>query len=163
MDEIEIGDGSDDFKADPEFKKGEFLFKEGQLVTGFFIIKKGEVVSFKQNSARIIPISYSKAQDMVGVESLFNNDDRYHYTALCMEKTQVVEVSRNEVLQYLGIRAEWIGHIFFDLSKKIDHTTDLITEGQIVDDKLFGGYQFNDEVERHIRILLKEAQKNSKK
>ncbi|MDA8792685.1 cyclic nucleotide-binding domain-containing protein [Bacteriovoracaceae bacterium] len=150
--ELSFGGGNNNNNV---VKKGEFLFIQGEKVSSFFLVKRGEICLFKTNEKKIIPVGYEKSKGIVGADCVLTSDE-YFYTALAMEDSSVVEINRNEIMQYLAYKDDWVRKLLIDLSGKIDHTMNIVSEHKLVDPSLFGDQDFNQEIERQIRILLEE-------
>ena len=93
-----------EIKVEKNYKKGEIITKEGDLIDGFLYLKEGLVkLSRKANESKEQIISFSKSVEFVSLLSVFSSSTyRYSVTAIedstvCVLELQVVNdfASRN--------------------------------------------------------------------
>lgn len=146
----------DDSIESKSFTENEVIFKEGDKVEGFFIVSKGSVVCVKNYNKRLTPIFYGREQDLIAQEFVLGSQDFYTYSAVALENTELVFISKQDVKDFLELKNDWIKDILMSLALKINNTSELIAEHRIINDNL-NPYSDFDEIENKIREILKNA------
>lgn len=137
-----------------QFEEGDVLFKEGDLPESFYLIVTGKVICFKRSNDRIIPVFTATEKEIVGEDCVLSDSNMYFYSAVVMEECHVIRIEKSEVYKFLNMQKEWISNILKNISGKIQHTTDLIAEHRILEDRLIGDMDFTEEMEAQLRKKL---------
>ena len=83
------------------FKKGEFIFREGDPCSFFYVVKKGRVKSFKQsNSGRHFITNVSGVNDSIGAVVMFEGNLRF-VSAKAMQDTTLLAVKRDDYASWV--------------------------------------------------------------
>ena len=143
--------GSEDIE---KFEEGDILFKEGDLPEVFFLIVSGKVTCLKKSNDRLVPVFTASEQEIVGEDCVLADSNKYFYSAVAMEECSVIRIEKSEVFKFLSTQKEWISNILKNISGKIQHTTDLIAEHRIIEDKLLGDVDFTEAMEAQLRKKL---------
>jgi CRP-like cAMP-binding protein len=136
-----------------DLKKGDVLFKEGDLAEYFYLISEGKVCSFKLRDGRVIPLFVANDKQLVGEETILKDDTHHNYIAVALEDSFLVKVSKSSVFEFLNSNSEWMKNILGDISTKLTKMYETAKEHKIVDSELFGMSQLLEEDE----ILLKKS------
>lgn len=103
-------------------KKDEILFLAEEKNRDLFIIKKGKVMVFVQKGSQIIPIAYLGASEYIGELSFFDDEPR-SASILCLENTEFMKISTEEMNQHFPA---WLKTIGLQLTRKIREGDELI-------------------------------------
>ena len=99
-----------DITIQESFKKGDFLFSEGDHALHFFILLKGRVKLILGEAGPVVYI-ISHAGEAFGWSSLIDRDS-YSASAMCIEPTKLLKIEKNQ-LQNIFDKDPANGLIFF--------------------------------------------------
>jgi CRP/FNR family cyclic AMP-dependent transcriptional regulator len=145
----------DDSGQVEKIKKDTLLFKEGDLPENFFIVLSGTVSCFKEYNDRLVPVYSAGEKDLVGEDCLFSDSNKYYYSAIALEDVEVIRITKSEVFKFLNLHKAWVKNILQNISHKIQHTTELIAEHRILDDRLMAGEDFTDDDEAYFKKIIR--------
>ena len=80
---------------DRDFKRGDYIFRQGDEPNSMFVIKKGSVMickDFASGKRNVLFTVYEK--DVFGEMFLFSDEKEYWYDAIACENTTVLELPR---------------------------------------------------------------------
>ena len=137
-----------------KFSEGDVLFKEGDLPEVFYLIVSGKVTCIKKHNDRLVPVFTASEKEIVGEDCVLADSNKYFYSAVAMEDCEVIRIEKSDVFKFLSTQKEWIRNILKNISGKIQHTTDLIAEHRILDDKLLSDVDFTQDMEAQLRKKL---------
>lgn len=138
-----------------EYEEGTVLFREGDLPEHFYIILSGGVTCFKLHERRLVPILTAGDQEIVGEDCVLSDSSSYFYSAIVSQESKLIKIEKSEVYEYLNYQKDWIKNILKNISDKIKHTTEVIAEHKIMDNRLIGDIDFSQEEEAKFKQLLK--------
>lgn len=145
----------DDSGQIEKIKKDTVLFRQGDLPEKFYIVVSGTISCFKEYNDRIVPVYSATEKDLVGEDCLFGDSNKYYYSAIALEDCEVIQVAKSEVFSFLNLHKAWVKNILQNISHKIQHTTELIAEHRIIDDRLIAGEDFSDDDEAYFKKLIR--------
>lgn len=100
-------------------KKGDFLFREGELPKGLYLIFKGSLkISKYDYDGKELIVRLAKRGDFVGYRALMCND-RYQATACALEETYCCFISKEVYLPLLMSHPENISHVMSRLTRDL--------------------------------------------
>lgn len=134
--------------------KGDILFKEGDIPEFFYLIVSGKITCIKKHNDRLVPVFTASEKEIVGEDCVLADSSKYFYSAVVMEDSEVIKIEKSEVYKFLSTQKEWVGNILKNISGKIQHTTDIIAEHRILDDKLLSDVDFSESLEAQLRQKL---------
>lgn len=137
-----------------KFSKDQVLFKEGELPDCFFIVVSGKIMTLKWFDGRLTPVYTAVQEDIVGEDCVFSDGGEYFYSAVAVEDSEVIRIQKADVFKYISSQSPWIQKILQNISHKIEHTSEVIAEHRILDDKLLADSEFSDEQEASFRSKL---------
>jgi CRP-like cAMP-binding protein len=137
-----------------KFCKDDLLFREGELPEAFYLIVSGSVLCLKWYNDRLTPVYTAGPKELVGEDCVLLDKDKYFYSAIIAEDAQVIKINKSDVFVYLNSHKSWIKNILKNISSKIKHTTEVISEHRILDERLVGQYEFNEDRESELRKFL---------
>lgn len=137
-----------------KYSEGDVLFKEGDLPDVFFLIVSGQVSCFKKHNDRLVPVFTASEKEIVGEDCVLSDTNKYFYSAVAMTDCDVIRIEKSDVFEFLSSQNDWMRNILKNISGKIQHTTDLIAEHRILDDKLLGDADFSEDLEAQLRKKL---------
>ena len=73
------------------YKKGDFLFKEGENQEYIYLIEQGDVSLIKKGLTNSVEIVHQNGGDLVGIDFIFNNSES-GYSAVVNEQTLLYQV-----------------------------------------------------------------------
>ena len=79
------------------FKKGEYLFKEGEQEDGVFFIESGAVRIIKKKWV----LWTANGNELIGVSSFFSEGSAYRFSAKASEDCAIIKISHNEFQEML--------------------------------------------------------------
>jgi CRP/FNR family transcriptional regulator, cyclic AMP receptor protein len=126
-----------------KLKEGDVLFVEGELITEFFIIKKGEVKIIKEKQGRLSIIRNLVTGDFIGEVAMFTGEKLRGATVIAITPCDIIKIPKGDLMAVLDSKPPWVFEIMKDL------TTKLQLSGQIMKDQAI----HRDEVTRNIEIL----------
>ena len=135
-------------------KKGDVLYNEKEQPVSFYIVLSGKIVCAKTNDKNIIPIFTAGTQDIVGEDCVLCDEPNYLYSAVALEDSELVKVDKSDVYEYLDSQSDWISNILKSISEKISHTSHVLAEHKIQDEKLTAGDLLTEEQEALLRNCL---------
>ena len=135
--------------------KGDVLFREGDLVKNIYVLREGCISCCKNNDGRVFPIFTAKKQGLIGEDCAFGDNKKYFYSAVALEDSYLIKMSVRDIKKYLSSSNEWIRKVLTDMSDKLEHTAEFISEHRIVSEKLNAGVSFSSEEEAFIKKALK--------
>tara|TARA_R110002072_G_scaffold288917_2_gene455620 strand:+ start:1503 stop:1991 length:489 start_codon:yes stop_codon:yes gene_type:complete len=130
----DLSDNLPDNFAEPiSFKKGKVIFAEGEKSSYLYIVVKGEVMIFKDENNRILPITVVGEKDFIGELSMFS-DEKRSASAIASEDSQLMMIKKNDIRLVLKECPEWVTSIMNTISDRLRSTVDLLREHRITDD-----------------------------
>jgi CRP/FNR family transcriptional regulator len=86
-------------KDDTHFKKGEYIFKEGNNAHNLFCVHKGKIkLSKLGKDGKEQIVRFAKSGDILGYRSLLS-DEPYHATATAMENSEICAIPKDVFLK----------------------------------------------------------------
>lgn len=111
------------------FKKGTYLFHEGESASNIFWMKSGKIqISKFIPDGRELTIRISKAGDMLIEMSLFEEDANYTMNARAIESGEALVISRHELESALSSKTELMVHWL-----RYTHNSHLRTQSKLRD------------------------------
>ncbi len=135
--------------------KGDVLYSENENPESFYIVMSGKVVCIKTNDKNVIPVFTAGPQDIIGEDCVLADESNYQYSAIALEDSELVKIDKSDVFEYLSSQSDWVGNILRSISEKITHTSHILAEHKIEDDKLTAGEDLTEEQEALLRNSLK--------
>ncbi|MDC1175294.1 cyclic nucleotide-binding domain-containing protein [Bacteriovoracaceae bacterium] len=130
----DLSDNLPDNFAEPiSFKKRKVIFAEGEKSAYLYIVVKGEVMIFKDENNRILPITVVGEKDFIGELSMFS-DEKRSASAIASEDSQLMMIKKNDIRLVLKECPEWVTSIMNTISDRLRSTVDLLREHRITDD-----------------------------
>lgn len=114
------------------FKKGAILFKEGDMVAHFYIIKSGVVRLFKEVDNSIETVSVLTENDFVGEVEFFTDGARLT-SAVTMTPVDMIAIKRSEVKKVVQLCPSWVNDIMSTLSERYSESMSILLEHKIFD------------------------------
>lgn len=121
------------FDKPVSFKKGQVIFAEGEASSYLYIVVKGEVRVFKENSGKLMPITIVGPKDFIGELSMFNDEPR-SATAIATQDTELMIIKKSDIKKVLRSCPEWVTNIMITISDRLRSTVEVLREHRIVDD-----------------------------
>ena len=141
-----------------QLKKGDLLFKKGNISECAYILKSGTICCFLlSEDKRVIPVTMYMDHGLVGEEASFDDNASYIYHAVALEDSVLVKVPKKDILAYLEEAGAWMRKILSDISARIENTLHIMNEHKIVDQRLCGGISLSTE---ETKIILDAISKN---
>ena len=110
-----------------EYEKGETLCNEGDVGNSLYIINEGSIKLIKTNregKEQIIRILTPGS--FFGEYYLFNDDERYNYTAIALENVKICTLNKGDMDEIIEKNPEITVKILKELSKYLVAMEDLI-------------------------------------
>lgn len=136
------------------FKKENIIYKEGDLVKGFYIVLSGKVILLKNQNKRLVPLYTAINNDLIGEECVFSNSENYSCSAIAIEDCELVFIDKKDIDKFLNLKNNWIESILKSISNKILKTSSILAEHQIIENQLSQMDDFTL-MENKFRELLK--------
>jgi CRP/FNR family cyclic AMP-dependent transcriptional regulator len=102
------------------FRKGEYLFKEGEPEDGVLIIEKGTVRILKNRWVLWI----ANAKELIGVSSFFAEGEHYTFSAKAAEDCRILKISHAQFQQMIEENALFAKAVIEMMCDRITHTND---------------------------------------
>lgn len=81
-----------------DFKKGEYVFKEGEKATKLYVIVKGAVSLIKDaDEGQKFCYRIAKEGELMGDITLFSENQRYITDAICSKDTEMYEIEKSKI------------------------------------------------------------------
>lgn len=128
-----MSSSASNFDKPVSFKKGQVIFAEGEASSYLYIVVKGEVRVFKENSGKLMPITIVGPQDFIGELSMFNDEPR-SATAIATQDTELMIIKKSDIRKVLRSCPEWVTNIMVTISDRLRSTVEVLREHRIVDD-----------------------------
>jgi CRP/FNR family transcriptional regulator len=125
-----------DRKTEREFRKGDFIIREGDTITDFIYLKKGLVkLSRRGDHGGDQIICFALPLDFVSLLSIFS-ESTYNYTVTALEDSITCNINMEEIKQI----ASENGQFALSLVEKVNKATDRIILDflQVKQKRLFG-------------------------
>ena len=107
------------------YNAGEFLFREGQEATKFFLIRQGHVAVEIGVPGGAVPVYTHDAGDIVGWSWLFS-PYRWHFSGRAMELTRVIALDgvclRGKCEQDTALGYEFLKRFSDNMMRSLDYT-----------------------------------------
>lgn len=118
-----------------KFKKGTFLFREGQQAKEMYIILSGKVQISKMNAeGKELNLRLCKENDIVGELTLFSADPRYLFNAKVLENGEAAAIMIEELEQTLfnnsKLAYEYLKWMNDHIRRTITKFRDLVLHGK---------------------------------
>ena len=123
------------FTSVKEIGKGDFLFSEGQPATAFFIVVSGSVKVYKLSAEGNEQILHVQQPGDLIAEAVIFEFDTYPAYAQALEKTTLVRISKNEIIDLLSHFPEISFQIMRAYSRRIRQLVNKIEEISLFDVK----------------------------
>ncbi|MDP3314350.1 response regulator [Lutibacter sp.] len=90
-----------DFGTSKKYKKGEFIYKEGEYSNNIYLVYKGKVKSFKIDEfGKELILDIYNDDDFLGMSAII--DKSYYYeSVMAMDITEIIHVSKNNLQEIL--------------------------------------------------------------
>lgn len=116
-----------------KYKKGHVIFAEGEASSFLYVVVKGEIIVFKEDKSRLIPISVVGEQDFIGELSMFSDEPR-SATAIASVDTEVLMIKKTDIRKVMKLCPEWVTNIMITISDRLRHGINILQEHRISDD-----------------------------
>jgi CRP-like cAMP-binding protein len=123
-------------KEEKTYLKGEFIYREGELIQDFTYLKKGLIKMFKgNNTEKEQIICFAGPMDFVSLMSIFS-ETQYKYSVVALEDSVTCSMKLNEVKAL----ANKNGLFAMSLAEKINKVSDtiIISMLEVKQKRLFG-------------------------
>jgi CRP/FNR family cyclic AMP-dependent transcriptional regulator len=129
------------------------IFKEGEIATGLYIVKQGEVICLKASKDRLIPVFVAKAGDIIG-ESAMIDGLNHTYSALSLSNVELVAVPSSNFRDVFGEAPAWLIDLTTTMISRFQNTASLIAENRVISPILMEENQFSSAIEVEFKKLL---------
>lgn len=136
-----------------DYSQGDIIFKAGDVINTLYIVKAGEVTCVSMNKDRLVPVYNVIDSGVIGEDGVFSNKRPSNYYAIAMSDVKVLEIPKADIMKFINSTSDWIKNILFNISEKVSHTTDVISEHKIIDERFNGGKLLTDKEE----VLIKKS------
>ena len=137
--------------------EGEVLFKEGDVLDHLYLLLDGEISCFSLNNDRVVPLQKITGPGVIGEDLILTKNQACYYSAVALNDSSYVKIPKNEVDLILEEGSDWLTNIIRNMSEKIQHTSNLLVEHNIVDSKLYADANFDSDEETFLKNALKQA------
>lgn len=142
------------------FNENEVIFCEGEPSTYLYIIKSGRVRVVKEAGDRLIPLTILSEKEFLGEMAIFNDGPR-SASAITTEFTELVKVNKDEIVEQLGLCADWVRKIMLTISDRLRSANEIIREHKIIDDRLCADNALSPQQEKElVKIFAEYREKN---
>ena len=139
--------------ANINFGNRSLIFKEGDTATKLYLVKSGEVLCLKSSKDRLIPVFLAKEGDIIG-ESAMIQDLNYTYSAISIDRSELVEVTSLHFKQVFSRSPEWLTELVTTMIARFQNTSSLIAENRMIHPSIIGEDRFNSQTEIEFKRLL---------
>jgi len=140
------------------FKKGEFLFHEGDISRSMYLIKKGRVAILKPKGTAFIQLAEVRQNEMIGELAFFDPEHKPRSaSAMAMTSVEVVEISYESLQKHYESLPDFMRKIFGSVVDRIRKANDTIKKLQkdlVVVDSLSRQAETPDEDSADIDLLF---------
>lgn len=96
----------------------EILFREGELARSVFVVKKGELVAYKQQSEKTVVLGSIGEGEFVGEMAHFNGEPR-SATVKALKSSELIEIPSGTLDMVLFSKPAWSKALIATLSKRL--------------------------------------------
>ena len=114
------------------FKDNSILYLEGELVSNFFIIKKGIVRLVKETENSIEIVSIRSEGDFVGEVEFFVEQSRLT-SAVAVGEVELVRINLSEAKKVIRLCPAWVNDIMATLGDRYSESMKLLLEHNVFD------------------------------
>lgn len=131
------------------------LFREGEKATKLYLLKSGEVLCLKSSKGRLIPVFSARAGDIVGESSMIAKS-YYTYSAITLDRTELIEIPAETFEEILTSAPEWVGDLASNMIDRFHKTSNLVAENRLVHSSIISEEAFTSAVEIEFKNLLSQ-------
>lgn len=126
--------------------RGDVLFMEDDNVEFLYLLTSGRATCVKRQNERLIPLYSHEARGILGEEMILSRKAAYEYSAVVLEDNSTFsKIQKNEINDVLNESSGWISALLANLADKVIHTSELISEHQIIDERLNNNCELCDD------------------
>lgn len=122
-----------------EFKKGDILFKEGDLSKEMYIVQKGIVKIYKNSGESILPIALVHSGQFVGELSFFDGKPR-SASAEALTNVEAVKLDKKKLERELARLPRWLSIMIDSIAARVRDADEIIKRNEIVDERVSGEF-----------------------
>ena len=104
---------------------GEALYREGDVPVSLFYIERGTMELLVRSTRREISLQLAGPGDFLGLGATFSGRPHLH-SAIARQDSEVVAISRPELLEFLRDRADVFNTVLRLLSYDVEHTQEVL-------------------------------------
>ncbi len=118
-----------------EYKKGEYLFEEGESSKDLYIVQKGIVKIFKRVDGKVLPLALVHSGQFIGELAFFDGKAR-SATAQAATDTICIKLDADKIEKELRKLPSWMLVMIKSLASRMREADDVIKRNRIVDQKM---------------------------
>lgn len=101
------------------FKKGDVIFKEGEIPSGLYCLNAGKVKLVKDGKIEDeFIVGLTKPVDFLGFDNLMSNTP-YNYTAIAIEEVSICVIKKENLFEVISKNSNLASKIINHLSQKV--------------------------------------------
>jgi CRP/FNR family cyclic AMP-dependent transcriptional regulator len=113
------------------FKKGDFLFHEGDISRSMYLIKKGRVAILKPKGTAFIQLAEVRQNEMIGELAFFDPERKPRSaSAMALSTVEVVEIGYDALQKHYETLPDFMRKIFGSVVDRIRKANDTIRKLQ---------------------------------
>lgn len=144
-------------------EKGTLIFSLGEKGQNVYLLNEGRVACFLMSKdKRIIPVFSCKNEGIFGEDAILSAEGNYRYFAVALEDSHVTLIPRHDVSNVLNEANDWVRNILNNISSRVHHTIDMLSEHKIIDDRLNADEAFSQADEKLILKSLNPEESTSR-
>ncbi|MDH5510874.1 MAG: cyclic nucleotide-binding domain-containing protein [Nitrospinota bacterium] len=117
------------------FRKGEAIFKQGDVADAFYLILFGFVKVSMLKGRGVKTLAYLKGEQHFGEAALLKNDGIRTATVTAINRTHLIKISREDFIAFLGSRKD-LKALFSEISKKREEISQMMAGNLHLSDTL---------------------------
>lgn len=122
-----------------EYKKGDVLFREGEVSKDLYIIQNGIVKIYKEVDGKRLPIALVHAGQFVGELSFFDGKPR-SASAEAATELKVIKLDQAKLEKEIRRLPSWLLVLIRSIADRMREADELVKRNKIVDAKMSGEF-----------------------
>lgn len=118
-----------------EYKKGEILFREGDVSKDLYIIQNGIVKIFKETEGQRLPIALVHAGQFVGELSFFDGKPR-SASAEAATDIKVIKLDQSKLEKEIKKLPSWLLVLIRSIADRMRQADELVKRNKVVDEQM---------------------------
>lgn len=123
-----------------EFKKGDVLFREGDLTKDLYIIQSGIVKIYKETEGNRLPIALVHSGQFVGELSFFDGKPR-SATAEAATDIKAIRLDQAKLEKEIRRLPSWLLVLIRSIADRMREADELVKRNKIIDTKIKDEFQ----------------------